>query len=122
VIHRGTDATPDDVTKAVEDVVALRHEIIVAWSTVVSRTTPVVFLAVGFPIEIGLVASLARPGGNITGITAEATAATYAKRLQMLSEIVPRLSRLALLYAPGDANADWRLMRLQARLHPSVPK
>ena len=57
VIHRGTDATTDDVTKAVEDVFALRPEIIVAWSTVVSvavkrmaTTTPVVFLAVGFPI------------------------------------------------------------------------
>ena len=41
----------------------------------------------------------------MTGVTAEATAATYAKRLQMLSEIVPRLSHLAVLYAPGDANA-----------------
>ena len=50
---------------------------------------PVVFVAVGVPIEIGLVESLSRPGGNMTGITFEAAAETYGKRLQILKEILP---------------------------------
>ena len=67
---------------------------------------PVVFLAVGVPVEIGLVASLSRPGGNMTGVTFEAATETYGKRLQLLKAVVPALSRVGILYAIGDPNVD----------------
>ena len=54
-------------------------------------TKPVIFVSVGAPVDIGLVESLSRPGGNLTGITFEASAETYAKRLQLLKEVMPEL-------------------------------
>lgn len=74
---------------------------------------PVVFVAVGAPIEIGLVESLSRPGGNMTGITFEAAAETYGKRLQILKEILPTLSRVAVLQAQEDANAKFAMASLE---------
>jgi putative tryptophan/tyrosine transport system substrate-binding protein len=58
---------------------------------------PTVFISIGYPVEIGLVQSLAHPGGNMTGITAEAALETNGKRLQILKDIVPDLSRVAAL-------------------------
>jgi putative ABC transport system substrate-binding protein len=54
-----------------------------------------VFLGVGAPVEIGLIQSLSHPGGNMTGVTFEAASETYARRLQILQEIVPDLRRVA---------------------------
>ncbi len=50
----------------------------------VTSSVPVVFVSVGAPVDIGLVESLAHPGGNMTGTTFEATSETYAKRLQLM--------------------------------------
>jgi putative tryptophan/tyrosine transport system substrate-binding protein len=58
---------------------------------------PTVFISIGYPVELGLVQSLAHPGGNMTGITAEAALETDGKRLQILKEIVADLSRVAVL-------------------------
>ena len=58
---------------------------------------PTVFISIGFPVELGLVQSLAHPGGNMTGIAAEAALETNGKRLQILKEIVPDLKRVAVL-------------------------
>lgn len=74
---------------------------------------PVVFVAVGAPIEIGIVESLSRPGGNMTGITFEAATETYGKRLQILKEIMPKLSRVAVLEAQKDANAKFAMASLE---------
>jgi putative tryptophan/tyrosine transport system substrate-binding protein len=60
-------------------------------------TVPTVFISVGYPVELGLVQSLAHPGGNMTGITAEAELETNGKRLQILKDIVPNLKRVAVL-------------------------
>jgi putative tryptophan/tyrosine transport system substrate-binding protein len=62
-----------------------------------ARAVPTVFISVGYPVELGLVQSLAHPGGNMTGITAEAELETNGKRLQILKEIVPDLKRVAVL-------------------------
>ena len=71
-------------------------DILVIWGTVggaaakrLSSEHPTVFLSVGAPVDIGLVQSLSHPGGNMTGVTFEAATDTYAKRLQMLKEVVP---------------------------------
>jgi putative ABC transport system substrate-binding protein len=61
-----------------------------------TTTIPVVILGVGDPVTQGIVASLAHPGGNITGLSAAVTA-IYAKRVQLLRELVPRAVRIAAL-------------------------
>ncbi len=66
-----------------------------------TSTIPVVTFAAGDPVGTGLVASLARPGGNITGVTDQATELS-AKRLQLLKEAVPKLSRVAVLWNSTD--------------------
>ena len=73
---------------------------------------PVVFVSVGAPVDIGLVETLAHPGGNMTGTTFEAASATYAKRLQLLKEIVPNLSRVAVLGASDDPNFPFAMQSL----------
>jgi putative ABC transport system substrate-binding protein len=86
-------------------------DLLVIWTTYgsliakkLAPTIPIVFLAVAAPVEVGLITNLAHPDGHITGITAEATSETYAKRLQTLAEIVPNLSRVAVLRTVGDAH------------------
>ncbi len=87
------------------ELVRLRVDIIVTLSTPAARaakrattTIPIVMLAAGDPIKKGLVASLARPGGNITGLTASAGTSLHTKRLELLKEIVPGLSRVGVFW------------------------
>ena len=77
---------------------------------------PTVFISIGFPVELGLVQSLAHPGGNMTGVTFEAATETYGKRLQILKEIVPDLKRVAVLRPVDDpAFVEKPLQDLAAR-------
>ena len=94
-------------------------DLLVVWGTVggvaakrVASGVPTVFVSVGAPIEIGLVKSLAHPGGNMTGITFEAATETYGKRLQILKEILPDLKRVAVLRAVGDPNVGFAMTSL----------
>jgi putative tryptophan/tyrosine transport system substrate-binding protein len=68
------------------------------------KTLPVVFMTIAAPVSLGLVESLSRPGGNMTGITFEAAEEMNAKRLQILMEMVPSATRIAVLGARGDPN------------------
>jgi putative ABC transport system substrate-binding protein len=70
-------------------------------------------VSVAAPVEMGLVESLAHPGGNMTGITFEAATETYAKRLQILKEIAPNLSRVAVLGRAGDPNMGFAISSIQ---------
>ena len=78
-----------------------------------TTTLPTVFLGVGDPVRIGLVASLAHPGGNMTGVTFEASADTYGKRLQLLKEIVPTLAVVGILRPAGDPNLAVAMQSLE---------
>jgi ABC-type uncharacterized transport system substrate-binding protein len=82
----------------------------------VTQTIPIVILSAIDPVRAGLVASLARPGGNITGLTTMAPDLS-AKRVQLLKEMMPRLSRLAVLWnSANPANAAaWSETREAAR-------
>jgi putative tryptophan/tyrosine transport system substrate-binding protein len=65
-----------------------------------TKTIPIVFFHIGFPVELGFVQSLARPGGNITGVTSHAGMAETAKQLQVLRELAPGATRLAWIATP----------------------
>jgi putative ABC transport system substrate-binding protein len=67
----------------------------------VTRTIPIVFMQVHNPVEMGLVASLARPGGNATGFT-QMSAELDSKRLQLLHDVAPSVSRAAFLVNPNN--------------------
>jgi putative ABC transport system substrate-binding protein len=74
-----------------------------------TSTIPIVFRISADPVELGLVASLARPGGNLTGTSMIGVELT-SKRFELLSELVPRAGVIALLVNPNNRNAE-RMMR-----------
>jgi putative ABC transport system substrate-binding protein len=93
----------------IEELLALKVDVIVTAGTpaalAVKRATatvPLVMVAVGDPVSTGLVTSLARPGGNVTGLVSIAPD-LEGKRLELLREIVPKLSHVILLVNPANA-------------------
>ncbi|MEK6244843.1 MAG: ABC transporter substrate-binding protein [Pseudomonadota bacterium] len=81
-----------------------------------TATIPIVVAAIGDAVRTGLAASLARPGGNVTGLAALGSNLS-GKRLELLKEIVPRLSRVAVLWNPNipDKVVEWKEMEQPAR-------
>jgi putative ABC transport system substrate-binding protein len=81
-----------------------------------TQTLPIVMAPVGNPVETGLVASLVHPGGNTTGVTNYSPRLT-AKQLQLLREVAPTLSRVAVLWRSGNTGAQlgWRESQQAAR-------
>jgi putative ABC transport system substrate-binding protein len=65
-------------------------------------TIPIVFASVNAPVELGLVASLARPGGNVTGLTYYISPEIVGKQLQLLTQIGRKVSRVAVLWVPSN--------------------
>jgi ABC-type uncharacterized transport system substrate-binding protein len=81
-----------------------------------SSTIPIVFFGGGDPVAMGLVTSFARPGGNLTGVAFMA-AELMAKRLELLSELVPQARVIALLVNPNDPNAERFIGDVQEATH-----
>lgn len=103
VIQYSLAQSAAQIPEAAAELVRQRVDIIVASGTPsvlpardAAGQTPVVFVAAIDPVASGLVASLARPGGNITGMTTISTE-VIAKRLQMVGELLPKLTKIALL-------------------------
>ena len=99
------------------DLVRLKVDLIVVTDTPTSlavksatSTIPIVMVSVGDPVAAGLVASLARPGGNVTG-NASLTAELASKRLEILKDAVPKLARVGLLKPAGGSNRQLKDLR-----------
>ncbi len=131
---RTADGKTDRLPDMASDLVRLKLDVIVASATpsalaIQKATTmiPVVFAAVSDPVGIGLVASLARPGGNITGFT-NLNSDLSVKRLELLKETFPKASRIAVLSNPTDpisapelneVKSAARVLRLQLQFFES---
>jgi putative ABC transport system substrate-binding protein len=103
---RWADVSEAELRKYAAELIALDPEVVLAWATPtvralqqMSRTVPIVFAGVIDPIGSGLVASLPRPGGNATGFVSFEYALA-AKWLQLLTEIAPHTTRVAVLRDP----------------------
>jgi putative ABC transport system substrate-binding protein len=83
-----------------------------------TRVVPIVIGNAADPVGTGLVASLARPGGNITGLSSIATE-LGGKRLELLKEVVPRLSRVAVVLNPANPSNPIQLKQTQAEITAS---
>jgi ABC-type uncharacterized transport system substrate-binding protein len=104
---RWADGGSDRLPALARELVGLRVDVICTAGTQATRaardatsTIPVVFANVAFPVQQQLVVSYAHPGGNVTGVAF--IGPEYGKRLELLKEVVPRLSRVALIYNPEN--------------------
>jgi putative tryptophan/tyrosine transport system substrate-binding protein len=110
--YRWADGVADRAADIAAELVRLKVDVIVTAGDAyvlaakqVTATIPIVFTATGDPVGNGLVASLARPGGNVTGLSLQLTD-TVGKRLELLREIVPALRRLAMVFNASDPQVD----------------
>ena len=101
---RCADGTPDRARELAVELVQLPVDVLVAGAAdgplaamQATRTIPIVFVNVAEPVAMGLVASLARPGGNVTGVAYQVSLEFHAKRLQLLLEAMPGVTRVAAL-------------------------
>ncbi len=97
------------VRRGVSAIIAPIHPATVA-AKAATTTIPIVFMTGDDPVRLGLVASLARPGGNLTGINFFTNELT-AKRLELLRELVPAAKRIAVLVRPANAQTTEATMR-----------
>jgi putative tryptophan/tyrosine transport system substrate-binding protein len=105
-----TDETePARLAEAAKELASIPVDVIAAFFTpaaqaaqAATQTIPIVIVSAGDPVRAGLVASLAHPGGNVTGNSALGPDAA-PKRLQLLKEVIPSLVRVALLFNPDNA-------------------
>jgi putative ABC transport system substrate-binding protein len=121
--RRFGESNPDRLRRAAAELVERQVDVIVALSTTAARPArqatsliPIVAIAMADPVEDELVASLARPGGNVTGTTFLGPE-LVAKRLQLLREVVPQLSRVAVLWHPrayGDRTMAGMLKEIES--------
>jgi putative tryptophan/tyrosine transport system substrate-binding protein len=117
--YRSGQGQPDQLVAAVSQLASLPVDVIVTSGSAatqaakqVTTTIPIVMIAIGDPVRAGLVRSLAQPGGNITGNTLLGSEMA-AKRVQLLKEFIPRVSRVAFLWNPNNPSHlayldEWR--------------
>jgi putative ABC transport system substrate-binding protein len=106
--YRWAEGHDERLSELASELVRLKVDVIVTHNTPpplaakqATSTIPIVFATAGDPVGTGIVASLARPGGNVTGLSSQ-TPDTASKRLDLLRDIVPGLRRLAILSDMGN--------------------
>ena len=118
---RSADGKLDRFPVLAEELVRLKVDVLLTTSPDetlaaknATKTIPIVFFAQSDPAVSRLVDSLARPGGNITGVTTIATELS-GKRLELLKETIPTLSRVAVMWNPKMSGESWKESQLAAR-------
>jgi putative ABC transport system substrate-binding protein len=110
--YRWAEGKYDRLPAFAAELVRLEPQVIVAPVTAAAQAAkgatsiiPIVMVTVSDPLGDGLIASLARPGGNVTGLTLTSTSEIWAKQLQLLGEVVPHAKRVAFLWNPANMAA-----------------
>ena len=114
----GAAGQQEKIRELVAELIRLKVDVIVASGTAVeakavTTTIPIIFIASADPVGLGTVESLARPGGNATGLS-DFHGHLGPKRLELLKEVVPTASRIAFLWMAGSLTAPLHLQELQA--------
>jgi putative ABC transport system substrate-binding protein len=122
VIYRWADHQLDRMPALATDLVGRRVAVIAAFAggaipaKAATTTIPIVFMVPEDPVKLGLVASIARPGGNLTGINF-VSGELVAKRLELLRQVVPTVHRVAVLVHPSAISAESTLRDVEATAH-----
>jgi putative tryptophan/tyrosine transport system substrate-binding protein len=118
---RGAENKPDRLPVLARELVTAKPDLIYVLGGDVApfvrsatSTIPIVMAVSNDPVQSGLVASLARPGGNITGVTF-VSSDLAAKRLQFLRELAPQLARVAVLWNPDHVDPEYREIQIAGR-------
>ena len=123
VVYRSSDGRDERFPDLANELMRLKVDLILTRGTPATlaaksatRTIPVVMASVGDPVGTGLVASLGRPGGNVTGLS-NFNVEIYAKRVELLKELLPRLTRIAGLFNMGNPvlPLQWKEVQRAAR-------
>jgi putative ABC transport system substrate-binding protein len=112
--HHGAHGKPERLPELARELVNTKPHLIFAlggdvapFVRAATSTIPIVAAVSNDPVQSGLVASLARPGGNLTGLTF-VSSDLAAKRVQLLNEMAPRISRIGVLWNPDHADPEYR--------------
>ena len=119
--YRYAEGQPERVSELARQIASLKPDVFVVlggdmvpFVKNATATVPIVMLTSQDPVEGGVVASFARPGGNLTGV-AFVSSETAGKRLQLLKEVVPSLTRVAVLWSPDHPDGEYRNTEATAR-------
>jgi putative ABC transport system substrate-binding protein len=121
--YRSANNRLDQLPALASELVGLKVDVLITVATPAAiaaknatNAIPIVFILVADPVEAGLIDSLPRPGRNITGFT-NVAAVLAGKRLELLKQIIPKLSRVAVLWDPQDFGSvqAWKESQLPAR-------
>ncbi len=120
--YRFAEGRAERLANAAAELVSLKPDVLLAIGADVAPiakkaagTIPVVFISSADPVQLGLVASLARPGGSATGVTLIQDELS-GKRMQLLKEVAPRISRVAVLWDSNHPDPDYREAQRAARI------
>jgi putative ABC transport system substrate-binding protein len=118
---RSAESKPERLPVLARELVAAKPDLIYALGGDVApfvrsatSTIPIVMAVSNDPVQSGLVASIARPGGNVTGVTF-VSSDLAAKRLQFLRELAPQLTRVAVLWNPDHVDPEYREIQIAGR-------
>lgn len=119
--NRSTGGDLERLPTVAAELVGLNMDVLLVSSTPAARalknatrTIPIVFISAGDPVLGGLVDNLAKPGGNITGFST-ISSVIVGKRLELLKETVPKLSRVAVLWSRQGSTLQWNESQLPAQ-------
>src|SRR2546422_6549409 len=119
--YRWAEGQPERLPRLAAELVALKVDVVVVGTTgavkavaQATKTIPIVMTVVADPVAAGFVSNLARPGGNITGLTLISPELS-GKRIELLKEAVPRLARLAVFWNPSNPSHGETLRDSEAK-------